>query len=63
MGFADMAKLLYANIEVIQILEWTETEQRALNALKKPHESSSDILKPFHMFMDESKCIALDVIT
>jgi hypothetical protein len=45
----------YANTEVIQSLEWTETEQRVFNALKKTHESSSAIIKPFNLFMDGSK--------
>lgn len=67
-GFAEMARPLYEATKEGKAFKWTGKEETAFNQLKRalldaPALGLPDILKPFHLFVDEHKRIAKGVLT
>ncbi|XP_032125752.1 uncharacterized protein LOC116543905 [Sapajus apella] len=68
LGFAEIAKPLYACTEGIQPLTWTKTEQRAFDELKSalttaPALALPNISKPFWLFVHEKQGVAKGALT
>ncbi|XP_053081055.1 uncharacterized protein LOC106979485 [Acinonyx jubatus] len=67
-GFAEIARPLYEATKEGKTFKWAEKEETAFNQLKKallsaPALGLPDIMKPFHLFVDEHKGIAKGVLT
>ena len=67
-GFAEIARPLYEATKEGKTFKWAEREETAFNQLKKallsaPALGLPDIMKSFHLFVDEHKRIAKGVLT